>query len=567
MHLKRIVLLFTLVVLLAGAAVYVLILREDHAGDPLDFLPGDTLALIDLRQPAAAYAQYRQSRLGQRLGAIRWGDLRRQFGASAEAAAAFQDAVDRFQAFLAGPVSRELFARRAVLALLPALPSATNTVSSAPWDSLVLIARPRHRPDVAELLAPLLARDSQAAMETYQGRDIRTFLLADNATLAVVASDGLLLASFSVDTVKRCLDLGLRQATAESGRLNSNPGYLAVRKRADGRDEQFVYGDVGRVTRLLYSVFSSGMGTAGPETLPDRFGHGAFFCGTEMGRLDCTAILQNEPGGPVAAIPPAVDHTLAVAPADLLLHYSTNLFDLPRVAAELQHSPPFQDAVGSAEEWFVGKTGRSLPDFLSLFGNRISLTVTGMRGNGFFPLPRLYGRLAVKDEERLRQALTALFAGKTQASKEVAGVRIHTLLLAGGLLQPSWIISDGFVLFADSPEQLEQSLLPPVAPLTESPRFKEVNVGLEAPNNMTTYVNYPRFLDGLQQLVAWTVTILTMMDQERGGQIKALVELVVTPVLDGMKMFAAGSSHLLLAPSELVMESALVFVDAAGEEK
>lgn len=569
MRMKRSIPVLAVVLFLAGAVVYVLLLRKDRAADPLDFLQRDTLALVDLREPAALYDKYRQSLLGQRMSAIRWGDLLRQFGASEEEAGSFQAEVDRFQAFLDGPVFSELFARRAVLALLPAVPSATGSGSPEPWESLVLITRPRHRPDVAELLAPLLAGGSQRAAETYLDREIRTFSLADNTALTVVASDGLLLASFSVATVKRCLDLALGQPAAGADRLNRNPEYLALRKRADGRDDHFVYGNVQEVTRLLSGVVSPGLVMEGASALPGEggLGHGAFFCGAEMARLDCTAILQNAPGEAVAAVPPAVDDTLAVAPASLLLHYWTNLLDPSRVAASLSHNPQFQDSAGDAEEWLVRKTGLSFPDFFSMFGNQVSLTVTGMRANGFFPLPRLYGRMAVKDEERLRQALTALLAGKSQASKEVAGVRSHTLLLAGGLLQPSWAIRDGYVFFADSPEQLEQSLLPPEVPLSENPRFKEVDVGLAAPNNMTFYVNYPQFLDGLQQLVAWTATILTMMDQERGGRAGALVDLVVTPVLEGMKMFAAGSSCLLVAPSEMVMESALVFAEPAGEEE
>lgn len=569
MRMKQIILVLTVVLLLAGA-VYVFVIRQGRAADPLDYLPGDTLALIDLHQPAALYGKYRQSRLGQRMNSIRWDDLLRQFGASEVDAGIVQEKVDHLQAFFDGPVFRELFGGRAVLALLPAAhSSAGGNVSLLPSESLVLIASPLHQPDVAELLVPLLAGDSQSATESYQDREIRTFILADNMNLAVVASDGLLLASFSIDTVKRCLDLALRQAAAGSDRLNGNPDYLSLRQRSGGRGEQFAYGNVQAVTRFLFSVSGLGPGMTESSILPwaTNFGHGAFFCDNKTERLNCTAILQKTPDGAGAVKPSAVDNTLAVAPADLLLHFWTNLPDISRVAAGLRHNPQFRHAIGSADEWLVQKAGLTFPDFLSLFDSPISLTVTGVRGNGFVPLPRLYGRLAVKDGERLRQALTALLAGKNQTSKDVAGFQVHTLMLAGGLLQPSWAIREGQVLFADSLEQFEQSLLQPEAPLTESPRFRQVDVGLAAPNNMTTYVNYPRFLDGLQQFAAWTATILAMMDQERGGLARALVDLVVTPVLDGMKMFAAGSLRLLDVPSELVMESALSFTEEAGEEE
>lgn len=564
---KRILLVLAVVSFLAGA-IFVLVIREEQAADPLVFLPGDTMALVDVRQPAALYGKYRQSRLGQRLSTIRWGDLLRQFGASEEEAGVFQDEVDQIQAFLDGPVFRELFARRAVLALLPFVSG--SSAPATPWESLVLIARPRHRTEVVELLAPLLPDDNRYATETYQGCEIRTFLLADDTILAVAASDGLLLASFSADTVKRCLDLALPLPAAEKNRLANKPEYLALRKRAGSRDEQFVYGNEQAVTHLLQSVAHFEPGMVAPSVLPEEgdFGHGAFFCGTEMDRLDCTAILQTvREGAGAGMVPPAIDDTLAAAPANLLLHYWTNLLDLSRIVAVLQHIPQFRASLNRSEKWLVRKTGLSFSEFFSLFDRQISLTVTGMRGNGFFPLPQLCCRLTIKDEERLRQVLFSLLAGKSQASREVAGVRIHTLLLAGGLLQPSWAIRDGVVFVADSPEQIEQGLGQPEAPLTETSLFRQVDVGLNEPNNMTAYVNYPRFLDGLQQFAAWGATILAMMDQERGGRARALVDLVVTPVLDGMKMYEAGSSRLLLAPSELVMDSALVFADQAGKEE
>lgn len=564
---KRIFLALAVGLLIAGA-VSLLVIRTDRGADPLACLPADTLALVDVRQPSALYDNFRHSRLGKRFSTIRWGDLLRQFGLSEEEAGSFQGEVDRLQAFLNGPLFRELFARRVVLALLP--DGNGGSTLTDPRGSLVLIASPRHRTEVVELLAPLLPDDQQHATETYQGREIRTFRLADDLELAVAASDGLLFASLSVATVKRCLDLDLKQPNPEQGRLTGNPAYLALRKRSAGRDEQFFYGDLQAVSRLLYSVSKTGPERIEPPALPAEgvFRHGALFCGPQTGRLDCTAILLAPPGKADAWAPaPVVDASLATVPADLLLHYRSNLLDLSRIVAVLERIPQLRDPLGTSEQWLVRKTGLSFSDCFSLFDRQISLTITGMRGNGFFPLPRLCCRLAVKDEERLREALISLMAGKSQSSREAAGVRINTLVLAGGLLQPSWAIRNGLVYFADSPEQLEQSLGQPQAPLIETSLFRKVDVGLMEPNNMITYVNYPRLMEGLQQLAAWGATILAMVDQERGGRARAVVDLFLTPLLDGMKMFAAGSSRLAATPSGLAWESALVLADRAGEEE
>jgi hypothetical protein len=554
--------------LLIAGALSILVIQKDRVADPLAFLPADTLALVDVRQPAALYDQFRHSRLGKRFSAIRWGELLRQFGVSEEEAGAFQEEVDQLQGFLNGPLFRELFARRVVLALLP--DASGSRALADQRNSLVLIASPRHRTEVVELLAPLLPDNNQQVIETYQGFAIRTFHLADELEFAVVASDGLLIASLSAATVKRCLDLDLRQPNSEKSPLSSNPAYLDLRKRSAGHDDQFVYGDLQAASRLLHSVAGSGQGISAPPGWPAEGDsrHGALFCGPRMGRFDCTAILPAHSGEADAGTPPpAVDTALAAVPADMLFHYWSNLLDLSRIVAGLRHIPRLRDPLASAEDWLVRKTGMSFSDFFSLFDRQFSLTVTGMRGNGFFPLPRLCCRLVIKDEELLREALVALMAGKSQVSKEVAGVRINTLVLAGGLLQPSWAISNGLVYFADSPEQLEQNLVQPHSPLNESPLFRKVDVGLEEPNNMITFVNYPRLMDGLQRLAAWGATILAMVDQERGSRARAVVDLFFTPLLDGMKMAEAGSSRLIASPSGLVWESALILADRTGREE
>ena len=566
MRLKRTVPALAALLLLVGAA-YLFLARDERAADPLSYLPGDTLALVDVRKPAALYATYRRSRLGKRLGAIRWDELWREFGAGAAEASASQARVAAVQEFLASPLFEEFFSRRAVLALLPPTVAGQDPAAFDPRESLALIARPRHRTDVVALLAPLLAADSRQLSEAYQGREIRVFTLADNTVLAVAASDGLLVAAFSVALVKRCLDLGVDPASARH-RLSGNPEYQELRKRASGQDEQFVYGDAPALARLLFRP--AGVGAAAGQDAPwplTGYRHGALFCAADAKRLSCTAILRNVPGKRGAAPTPAEsDAELARLPAQLLFHFWTNLLDLPRVVAALRQDARLRDQVSSAEFWLARKSGVPFPELWSLFGNRLSLTVAGMRGSGFFPLPRFCACLAVQDQQRLSEALAKLLTGKEQTSRKVAGVRVNTLPLAGGLLQPSYAISEGLLTVADSPEQLEQCLGPSATPLISTEGFRRADVGLAQPSNMVSYTDCPRFLDGLGQLSVWAATLFAMTDQEQGKRVRAVVDRVVTPVLDGLKMYAAGSSRLTAGPTELVLKSVLVFAGRAGKE-
>ena len=348
--------------------------------------------------------------------------------------------------------------------------------------------------------------------------------------------------------------MALNAPEVERPRLNTLSAFLDLRQRAADRDRLY-----------FYTAIPDSSLPAVPDSSPSgQIRHGVFFCGNNADALRCTAIVQPGPG--IEPPLPAADEMLIGLPADVILHSWTNLFAPPAFIADLLQLPFLPEAVADGDAWLRGRTGLDLTEFFSLFGSRIGCTVTGMRDNDFFPLPRLWCRVAVRDEERLRSAISSVLAGRNLTRRAAVGVDIHGVLLAGGLLQPSYAFKDGDLYFADSPEQIEQCLAQPTTPLTASEQFRQVNVGLLEPGHMSGYISYPRLADGLRRLAAWCATILALTDQERGKRVRFLVDQTLLPMLEGLRMFAAASFRLQVTPAEVVLESALVRAEREKED-
>lgn len=528
---------------LAGIGVWFLV-RQERAADPLRSLPADTLALVDLHDPALLYGQFLASPLGQRLTGLNFRDILVELGFAPDDASLVQARIEWAQSFLAGPLFRELTGNRAILALLPSQGESPPALTAEQVrQGLLLITQPRSSADLMHLLAPLLLARSPREPEIYHGVEIRTLDLDEDITLYLSAGRGLLLASFSSAVLRRSIDLTLDGESLSSQRLASLPAYQALRRRAAGRDRLFFY----RMQRTSGSASTS------------------MFCGDEADRLRCTAVFQ--PGDTEDELPPpATDEALAGLPADLVAHGWTNLLDPAETVAALNRNIPLQELLAAGSIWLQRKTGLTLQEFSSLFGRPISCTLTGWRNSEFFPLPHLRCRLAVRDEARLREVLSSLFAGKNLVEREAAGVAIISVPLAGGLLQPAYAFRDGTLLLGDGPEQIEQILSVPPEPLTESKLFQRATLGLAKADQMHAFLDYQRFAEGVRRLAAWGATLLTLTDQEQGRRAWVLVDQALTPILEGLRMFAAGSVSLLAAPGEVVMESVLIKAEENSKE-
>ncbi len=95
-----------------------------------------------------------------------------------------------------------------------------------------------------------------------------------------------------------------------------------------------------------------------------------------------------------------------------------------------------------------------------------------------------------------------MLAGLPARTETVAGVPVTSIMLADGLMQPSYAMVDGFLVIADSRRQIDAILQPGHDTLVRDAWFKKVNVGLTAPNNLIVFSRNAKKFDGLKELIS-----------------------------------------------------------------
>jgi len=570
--------LFILFLLMAAITAYYLSGYLESVVDPASLLPANTLVMVDVKKPADAYKKFSHSSLGRQIHSIRWGELLRALEIPEETVAGVNAQQAELETILDSAFFHEFFGRRAVLALIP--PDTATAGASGPLnlqEHLVLLCRPRHRASLVELLSSPFAKEYQYVTEIYLGKEIRTFVLDHETSISLVLSDGIFISSFSPALVKRCIDLSMKNLTKGRSGLKKNPEYRYLRERTRGKDNQFIYVDLKGLHRMftIYPGFAlrhdaTGLAGISAEDIP--FSSFAFFSKAGKKKHHYTSILHfdgasrfMQQGAPLYP-PPAANSYLKEVPADLLAFFWTNMFDLRSIFRGLEagRKNGSVDLAGNFEEWLLLKTGLSLERFMSLFGTQLSINVSEVRTAGFLPMPRICFRIEIKNQQAAQQMIDSILDTLPVSSNNVNGVQVHSVMLAGGLIQPSYAVKDSFLVIADSRQQIEQILTSHDKLLIRDPLYKKADVGLSEPNNMIAFCRNAELVDGLKELAVWGGTLLAMSDQRQGAAARVIVDMVVLPVLEGMKMYTAKSARIYSTQSELVLESAVLLDESNG---
>ena len=204
--------------------------------------------------------------------------------------------------------------------------------------------------------------------------------------------------------------------------------------------------------------------------------------------------------------------------------------------------------------------------FLGLFGREFGFNIAEIRTSGFIPVPRICFCIEVTDPDRVQQLIEQAIAGMPLRRDRVAGVPVVSIMAANGLMQPSYAMLDRFLVIADSRQQIEDVLRTSSRRLIRDREFEAVDMGMLRPANLVVFARTSELIEGLRELASWAGTIIAIRDPQAGEKSKVLVDQVILPLLDGMKMYRAKGVRSYTAPGEVVLESVVLVADPAAAE-
>lgn len=530
--------------------------------DPLELVPEDALLMIDAKNAVAAGQALLTSRFGQTVAAIPWLAVSKQLGVPSLFRLLVEQQTKDAKSLLANPLLQDILSRRTVLALLP--PEGQQQLRADPLhiilEQTLLLATPKEN-SAAVLLDLAKAGGKQPELLYHQGISIQVFDLSQGRKLHVATLDGRLALSLGLQPVQRSIDAFVRHFFFRQNGLLRSHDHTELKAATQGKDDFFLYADLARLRPLLNFAEA-----AESPPLPAAFRSLSLFHQRDGETVQLKAAVRFSPDllppvqKEILAIGPVLNHTLGKMPASLPFYLWSGWLE-PSFWQQALTIEGKQERVEQAEAWFKAQTGLSLSELLSLFGREISVNIAEISTAGFFPVPRLCFILEVRDQKKAERLLARLISGLPTKSDKVAGTSVVSLQAAKGMLQPSYAFAHGFLLLADSREQLVDILEGKTERMAQSKAFQVATGMMEQPANLMLFVRAAQLVDGLKELAAWAGTMTAINDEQAGAKSKVLIDQVVIPLLDSLSACGAISVRSVVRPGELVVEAAALHTE------
>lgn len=444
-----------LVCLLIGVVGSLLIERPASLPSLLCIFPRETLLVVEWDNASQTWTRWRKSFLLD--SKIRAYFLK--FMGVPESIRSF-DEVDKlvglYDLLATDSNIHALFSNRAALAILPEQEEqvAHPFTLSRQWILALRTDTPisiQQHADLAKLFKPDI-------VTLFQGESIQHFTLPGGERLACWQRPGVVLWAQEEQLLHRSIQQHFRRMIRECASLSDSPVWRRL-KGQGGDADVFAYADLERLRPRL-PWLQELVDMTGP--LQPR--HIALYqhFGEQADRVGALALIDGEQISAAAGINqlPPPQGPLPENPADATaLLFWTNWFNFKEVWNRVVQQANEETAAFLAivEQVIVEGVGGSIDTFFNVFGQRIGVFINDQGAP--HQANRSIGCLAieVRDRDQVERFIRRLIAGLQVITVPSGTTEIHTVMLAGGLLQPAYSLEANRLLVADTTELIEQA--------------------------------------------------------------------------------------------------------------
>jgi hypothetical protein len=518
----------------------------------IDFLPRDTLALMEWNDFARSWERWQRSSLAGKLNDPELPRILAQMGVPDLRIAEFKAVKAFVDQFTSTSLFTGLLSNTSVLALLPgSRHPAVNSID--PLNHLVLIV-----PSGSEFSPRQLERFFGTVQSTgtsvYQGVPLVTFTFASGRAFTFCQYRGRVLCALDPEPVQRCIDQARERMVRAHTGLQANPDYQRLKKHAVARADFFVYADLAALRKQLPGIEI--------EENADRIipHHLAFYHRADA-EHDRLAIVAQVPLPQLATFTsryrlasPVEDPMSRQVSPETRMYLWTNWF-APKVLWNFglgMRNHEVGALVMLLAQNLIEGTGKSTDEFFDVFGNRFGVLITEQQG--LSPSNRSMSCLSVevRDQQEVELMLKRLLAGLQVIKVVTGGMEISSVIMAGGLLQPSYALVDKHLILADTVELIEQVQRP--GELASAGGDGVVVPAIARTGNFFLFV---RTGDVADQWIA----ILTVLAREKTDltrrltqQTRLLIEHAAIPLLTSLQGAATTRLRGSAADDEVMLE-------------
>jgi hypothetical protein len=447
---------FVFVCLLTGVGSYFLIERPAPLPTLSSVFPKETLSVVEWNNAGQAWARWRKSFLLNSKARARI----LKFLGVPEPVQTFEE-VDKlaglYDAIATDPIVHALFNARAALAVLPELDAQASQPFSLTrqWVLALQTDTPfslQHHSDLAKLF-------KLDTISVFQGETITHFTLPRGEKLAYWQQPGVVLFANEERLLQRCIQQHFQRMIRQHASLDDNPIWQRMKEQGGGDANVFGYADLERL-RLRLPWLQEFMDKAG--TLQPRYMALYQHFGEQTDRVGGLALVDSAVISAVAGnnqLPPP-QGPLPANPTDAtVLLLWTNWLNLKEAWSHVVQQANEETAafLATVEQAVADGMGGTIDSFFDVFGQRIGVFINDQGAPD--QANRSLGCLAIelRDRGQVERLIKQLIAGLQVITVQTGATEIHTVMLAGGLLQPAYSLENNRLLLADNIELIEQA--------------------------------------------------------------------------------------------------------------
>ncbi len=540
--------------------------------NPAGFLPEDVLVVIEQKNLYKKIQKFKESRLGKVLREIDYVQIAVDIGLPEEEVAFIRDLQDNTGNFIESPIFSELFGEEVICAFLQPKTNVLDELERNLENSLVLIARPKHDAKVLEMIATFFAHDIRQTDIQYGKHIIHRYELDEGKVVAATRIGGLVVMALDERNIRSSLD-----RYDEKGRsLLNNEDYNELKNSLESPD-LFAYSSLALLKKKIEELIVD-------ENLPEKeellheletwngWRAGAYGAWQKPNKVTEKAVIlfDKEKLHPyvreMVSIVPEKNTEISMVAKDTLAYYWTNTFNLQYLfkmyVTELGNDRSQIDALEKSVEQ---ATGVALQKVIASIGHKIGFIVQKMNSEEFIPLPDFSIFLGLNDSKLTKDALEKMLLHweipfQSQKYRDVELFFWGMVPQAG--MQPVVAFYDEHLFIASSVAMIKKIVdtAKDGNGLITNEDFKKVEHGLLEENNSTAYIQIGAIVEIVKELVSWGGTMIAIQDRQVAHTSKILIDKLIHPFLDGLKMYSVMGARSYIQ-GEQIVNSAETFID------
>ncbi|MCF8067708.1 MAG: hypothetical protein K9L30_03880 [Desulfobacterales bacterium] len=568
---KKTLVIAVLLLITAGLILY-FIKPQAVTVRPETMIPGNALFAVEVDDLETAIENFKKTPLARQMRSIDVPAVLEKLEVPASDIDTYKNSAGEFLSTIDSPIFKNFFGKKAVIAMMPfEAPVSIPELEEAIPGNIVMFLEPKQNVELIKFLGPLFNDRLNAEEEIVDGIKMTRVELNPDITLYYTVKDGLLVVAFDKMMITRCLALENKPEST----LSENIHYKDLNNRMKKENRRmFAFFNTHEFYNTV--MMEARQFITDKEGLAEvEFSLGSLKAAKAMGisgwgqpdswQSTVCMLLDRENLNPLYAeiynIKPEVNNTLSMIPEDVLMYYWANTFE-PKSYLDVYKAEGIldDDVLDAVENRMISGAGLTIEDTINAFGSQFGMSLMDIQIGGLFPLPKLVLFAEVKNRETVTRIINAaLKESNLSLQEEINGeVKINYMMIPlGADLQPSYAFVDDFVLISSSRQTIKDMLALKQSGegMIACQNYKAVTRGFKDIDNGIVYSRPDLFAEKIKAVSDWGADMMMFQDPDAAKKVRILVDNVVKPLMDGLKMFKAASSQTLIAEDVVTVDN------------